>query len=249
MTLVRRALFLFLVGAGSVMGQEPQAEAPARGDARQAPSWGGSDMTLLNFTWAHFRPISSDIDWTILENGMYATSGTRTFVTSPQLPSGTLLTYLELDYCDSDVNSRVTLGLLDCPWHGEDEDCSFVGQIDSDDGAPNCSFISLDLTPANHTVNNYSRRLYLLSQTQSGTSSTRLVGAYLGYKLQVSPAPASATFTDVPTGHPYFRFVEALVESGITAGCGSGNYCPNAPITRGEMAVFLAAALGLHFSP
>jgi hypothetical protein len=67
------------------------------------------------------------------------------------------------------------------------------------------------------------------------------------YKLQVSPAPASATFADVPTSHPFFQFVEALAASGITAGCGGGNFCPDAPITRGQMAVFLAAALGLHF--
>jgi hypothetical protein len=44
------------------------------------------------------------------------------------------------------------------------------------------------------------------------------------YQLQVSPAPAVATFNDVPTGHPFFRFVEALAASGITAGCGGGNY-------------------------
>lgn len=40
------------------------------------------------------------------------------------------------------------------------------------------------------------------------------------YTLQVSPAPAVATFSDVPTSHPFFRFIEALVASGITAGCG-----------------------------
>jgi hypothetical protein len=73
------------------------------------------------------------------------------------------------------------------------------------------------------------------------------LGGFISYKLQVSPAPASATFADVPTSHPYFRFVEALVNAGITSGCGGGNYCPNTPITRGEMAVFLAAALGLHY--
>jgi hypothetical protein len=68
------------------------------------------------------------------------------------------------------------------------------------------------------------------------------------YRLQVSPAPAVATFpNDVPTSHPYFRFVEALARSGITAGCGGNSYCPDAPITRGQMAVFLAVALGLHF--
>jgi hypothetical protein len=53
----------------------------------------------------------------------------------------------------------------------------------------------------------------------------------------------------VPTTHPFFQFVEALVASGITAGCGGGNYCPDAALTRGQMAVFLSKALGLHFAP
>jgi hypothetical protein len=68
-----------------------------------------------------------------------------------------------------------------------------------------------------------------------------------GWFRQVSPAPMTATFTDVPTTHPFFRFVEALFASGVTAGCGGGNFCPDDPLTRGQMAVFLAAALGLHF--
>jgi hypothetical protein len=52
----------------------------------------------------------------------------------------------------------------------------------------------------------------------------------------------------VPTSHPLFQFIEALVASGTTAGCGGGNYCPNAPLTRGQMAVFLAKALGLQWN-
>jgi len=63
--------------------------------------------------------------------------------------------------------------------------------------------------------------------------------------LGVSPAPPSATFNDVPTSHPFFQFIEALYASGITAGCGGGNYCPDAALTRGQMAVYLAKALGL----
>ena len=43
------------------------------------------------------------------------------------------------------------------------------------------------------------------------------------YRLQVSPAPAVATFpNDVPTSHPFFRFVEAMAASGLTGGCGPG---------------------------
>jgi beta-N-acetylhexosaminidase len=58
-----------------------------------------------------------------------------------------------------------------------------------------------------------------------------------------------ATFSDVPTSHPFFQFVEALSRSAITSGCGGGNFCPDAPLTRGQMAVFLSLGLGLHFAP
>ncbi len=53
----------------------------------------------------------------------------------------------------------------------------------------------------------------------------------------------------MPTSHPFFQFVEALAGSGITAGCGGGNYCPDNSLTRGQMAVFLAKALGLDWGP
>jgi hypothetical protein len=69
------------------------------------------------------------------------------------------------------------------------------------------------------------------------------------WNRQVSPAPATATFNDVPTSHPFFQFVEALAKSGITGGCNAAPplYCPDAPLTRGQMAVFLAKALGLQW--
>jgi hypothetical protein len=69
----------------------------------------------------------------------------------------------------------------------------------------------------------------------------------IGYKLQVSPAPAAASFNDVPASHPLFQYIEAIHAAGITAGCGGGNYCPDNPLTRGQMAVFLAKALGLQW--
>lgn len=71
--------------------------------------------------------------------------------------------------------------------------------------------------------------------------------AVVVWRRTVSPAPAVARFTDVPTSHPQFRFVEALVASGITGGCSSDKFCPDASVTRGQIAVFLAVALGLHF--
>ena len=73
-------------------------------------------------------------------------------------------------------------------------------------------------------------------------------GVRITWKRQVSPPPATPTFADVPASDGAFPFIEALVSSGITAGCGGGNYCPDANLTRRQMAVFLAKALGLHWS-
>lgn len=76
----------------------------------------------------------------------------------------------------------------------------------------------------------------------------RIASVGLGYELQVSPAPSTATFGDVPTSDAAFQYVEALVASGITAGCGGGNYCPDHFVTRRQMAVFIAKALGLDWA-
>ena len=54
------------------------------------------------------------------------------------------------------------------------------------------------------------------------------------------PPPATGTvFADVPASHPAASWIEQLFAEGITAGCGGGNYCPNASVRRDQMAVFL----------
>jgi len=53
------------------------------------------------------------------------------------------------------------------------------------------------------------------------------------------PPAAVGIFVDVPVSSPYARWIEQLYHDGVTVGCGSGNYCPGAPVTRAEMAVFL----------
>jgi hypothetical protein len=75
-----------------------------------------------------------------------------------------------------------------------------------------------------------------------------LGGARITWKRQVSPPPATPTFGDVPASDGAFQYIEALAASGITAGCAGGNYCPDANLTRRQMAVFLAKALGLHWT-
>jgi hypothetical protein len=60
------------------------------------------------------------------------------------------------------------------------------------------------------------------------------------------PAVGSSTgFGDVPPTHWAAAWIKQLVAEGITTGCGSGSYCPDAPVTRAQMAVFLVRTFNL----
>ena len=99
------------------------------------------------------------------------------------------------------------------------------------------------LIPGNHD------RTFILDIERAPVQDVTTTFGYveIWWKKTVSDPPATATFGDVPVTHPFFKFVEALAKSGITAGCASGNFCPDNPVTRGQMAVFLSKALGLHW--
>ncbi len=59
-----------------------------------------------------------------------------------------------------------------------------------------------------------------------------------------------ASFTDVPVGTGFYKFVETIFHKGITAGCGGANYCPGTSVTRAQMSVFLLVAEhGAGFTP
>src|SRR5262249_42709429 len=61
-----------------------------------------------------------------------------------------------------------------------------------------------------------------------------------------------STFSDVPPDHPFFSFIEAIARAGITSGCSTSPplYCPDAGVTRGQMAVFLLKGIqGASYQP
>jgi hypothetical protein len=67
----------------------------------------------------------------------------------------------------------------------------------------------------------------------------------LGF-LNPPPCVAGAeVFADVPASSPFCRWIEELVRRGVVSGCGGGNYCPLAAVTREQMAVFLTVTFGL----
>ncbi len=56
---------------------------------------------------------------------------------------------------------------------------------------------------------------------------------------------ADSGFADVPSSYWAAAWIKQLAAEGITGGCGTGNYCPDRPVTRAQMAVFLVKAFNL----
>jgi hypothetical protein len=73
-----------------------------------------------------------------------------------------------------------------------------------------------------------------------------LLRSKYGASYQPPDVGTSTGFGDVPVDYWAGAFIKQLVAESITVGCGGGNYCPESPITRAEMAVFLVRTFNLQ---
>ena len=224
------------------------AAAPlARAADEPVPAYGGSDQDLW-VTAAAFVSQSGQ-DALLNRGGQYFSligSGNGQFGAPVPLEAGARITRFECDFFD-DSPFAVSAALLRNEGTGTAPASDTVLTEVSSTG-PGYQVAGQDVAHTVQTRQGALRIFYWIQlQMQAGDPNTMFRGCRVVWRRQVSPAPAVATFADVPTTHPQFRFVEALAASGITGGCGGGNYCPDTPLTRGQMAVFLATALGLHF--
>ena len=60
--------------------------------------------------------------------------------------------------------------------------------------------------------------------------------------LCYTPPPCTGIFADVPCPSTFANWIEAMAAEGITGGCGGGDFCPQNPVRRDQMAVFLLKA-------
>jgi plastocyanin len=158
------------------------------------------------------------------------------------LPSGDQITSLEIAGCDNGAGS-LTARLYRCL--DPEYTCTAIATVTAS-GTPACGFSSVAVTNVtNGTVDNFAYS-YAVEVQMGASQSLRAVRVF--HRRRASPGPVTATFADVPTTDSRFRYVEALVAAGITGGCGGGNFCPDSPVTRGQMAVFLAVALDLFWA-
>jgi hypothetical protein len=238
-------------------------DAAAREEPRTPDTWGTNDgfSTIMNYQLQAKNYAADETQAYILYH--QGSAGTSCVGGSAaeclgyaqiSAPDGALLRYLNIWGFDSSADADLHYTVI--------ENCEPVGSVTGGTatilGAGDVTTEGGDFLRAHYfgdqppTLNNrdcgYTVRLNFTDggvPPQGVAIRVRKLG--VTWRRQVSPGPATASFDDVPTDHQYFQFVEALVKSGITVGCGLDSFCPDAPLTRGQMAVFLAKALGLQW--
>jgi len=191
--------------------------------------------------------------------GYFYTTSTSSFHAVVPLPQGAILDSWRAFFYDNSAANDITVGLvkwLDDTTNSPAQTNEGFG-IFTSSGTPGFSNhhevenLTIDLRePSSVGVTRaQAADFYTFYVVMPADTNVEFKGVRVIWHRQVSPAPAVATFNDVPTSDPTFQYIEALAASGITAGCNTAPpmYCPDATLTRRQMAVFLSKALGLHW--
>jgi hypothetical protein len=241
----------WLLGSAFVAAGEAEKSLAARlplSTMRDVPDeYGTQDFTVVTISATQFVPHSNDVGFGVpafftspgLGRFCQPDTGTHYYATL-NVPAGAIIDFVGLN-TTTDTNAVYGVALwrrhrdatkdmitgFSAPAHGWDTD--FAG-------------------PIGYLVSSNSNSEIVIDVEQAASPNYQYFGwVEVWYRRTVSDAPGSSTFNDVPSSHPFFQYIEALAASGITGGCGNGNYCPDLPLTRGQMAVFMAKALGLHW--
>lgn len=226
----------------------PDVNKPAKVTDGPLTKTGKSNVEYLSRTAWDVHPVNSDITYAISNDidggqGIYRTGGDFWFKVPVHLSSGSRIEAVEFNYCDTgEGDFRAFLFVQ--PKNGAPSLTRLLQSADT----PGC-VVETAILASPITVDNDANSYHIELIFPVANDSLLFGSLRVAFRRQISPAPATATFNDVPTDHALFRAVEAVADAGISGGCGDGNFCPGDAVTRGELAVFLARALGLHWSP
>ena len=191
------------------------AIAPSSG-----PSAGGTAVTL---TGANFVAGATAKIGGVAATGVSVTDGNHIAATVPALTPGTLddVTVTDPSTLSGTLQKGWFSDFLDVPqtnlFHADVETIFRKGiTAGCGDGTNYC--VDSSVTRAQMAV--------FLLKSEHGS----------GY---VPPSCLPGIFGDVACPSQFADWIEQLSAEGITAGCGGGNYCPDASVTRAQMAVFL----------
>jgi hypothetical protein len=234
----------------------PTSSAPGTAPGVIGPEQPMGSGTIRSTTWVPATKFTgkhgtTDPDLNYASHHFYTSPGSAspTMYFAPlELEQGLLVDTMTCAYNDSSAINNLSFDLQKATIDFSSSDASWdsLGSGAST-GSGGIGFVNIAITPNETIQNQVGNNFYQYVIRANVSEDVSFAGCMVYWKRQVSPAPASATFSDVPTSHPFFKFIQALYSSGITAGCSPTEYCPDRALTRGEMAVFLAAGLGLNY--
>jgi len=229
---------------GSVLGAQDTPSPNRLPTTRQVPNAFGTDaysVTTVSAT-AFYPDINN---WAWETSGSLGRRGPTNFLTefyaSLDIPAGVVIDFIGLNSI-TDTDFEFGVELFQRTSSGG---LSSIGTFSS---TPHGWATDFNASPIGFLWTGQSGKALIINVEQAANPNPEFFGwVEIWWRRVVSTAPLSPTFNDVPANHPFFQFIEALAASGITGGCGNSNYCPDNPVTRGQMAVFLSKALGLNW--
>jgi hypothetical protein len=93
----------------------------------------------------------------------------------------------------------------------------------------------------NGVISGYNDNTFRPYDTTTRGQMVKIIVLAFGYDLYT---PATPTFTDVPTDHPFYVFVETAANNGIVSGYDDGTFRPFANVTRGQLSKITVVAAG-----
>jgi len=202
--------------------------------------------TVTNIAAASFQPETSGQQYFFSgSGGRYVPANQQQFFwTALLLPPGAIVDYIGLNNLNDGTPLVVGAALY------ERYDSGFlIYRTGTSNTAHTGWQTDINATPFDLTLDNPAHSSYLLRLEFDASANPQYIGAVqVWWRTAVSAAPDTPTFNDVPETDPGFQYIEALAGSGITGGCGGGNFCPDSAVTRRQMAIFMAKALALNFT-
>ncbi|HTY40275.1 MAG TPA: S-layer homology domain-containing protein [Thermoanaerobaculia bacterium] len=234
------AATVFLLGAAA--GRAEGSKIPTFAATTQAPTaYGLGDYTVTTISATSFTADNTNYFTTLCCLSRGFNNGDGEFYSNVDVPAGAVIDYIGLEsYSTCAGVAGVELWEVT---HG------FTSGIATFSSTSHGYATDYNASPIGYlNVQNNGKALVAQVELSSACANyPAFTWVEIWWRRTVSTAPGSPTFNDVPANDPAFQFIEALAASGVTGGCGGGNYCPDNPVTRRQMAVFLAKALGLHW--
>jgi hypothetical protein len=202
----------------------------ASGDDDNGDNSGSAYVYSLNFT--RFKDVPTDY-WArefieiLADSGITAGCGNDNYCPEDTVTRAQMAVFLERGMRGSDFVPPPAAGNVFLDVGADDFAASYIEQLFADGITGGCG-------SNNYCPNNP------VTRAQMAVFMLRAIDASC-------PAPSGdlPVFLDVPEGSFAKEFIECFADLGISSGCGGGNFCPDDPVTRAQMAVFLVRAFGL----